>query len=439
MLVEDHHEEKKEDGTASMHSWALPSPRYERLECEPHIYEISSTAYRRVSVQHKNQTILMMGESGAGKTESAKLILQHLASLRQEKVLAGGNSEDHLVQHMLQSSPIFESFGNAMTRLNKNSSRYGKVTKLQYFAETNGASLVGSSFDTYMLETSRVVLHAAGERNFHIFYQMLCASQEIKEELLGPDWGEATADDFRYLQSSCEEHLSGAPDDATLWSHTWKAMELFGWERSILRDLMSALGTILLIGNVEFEEKDGRIGKATIANQSDLNMLTHALGLHVDELERALTNRVVQTAQEKVQVPFNVDGARAARDAFAKAIYAGIFSSVVQQINLFTSSPSLEKGKHMAISLVDIFGFECFETNNFEQFCINYAAERLQYKFVRDSFDPYTSEYEAEGIEVPDWKDIDNTDTILLFEGKCGLIRTLNEQSIRPNGQNEVR
>ena len=382
----------------------------------------------------------MLGESGTGKTESAKLMFQHLASMRQEKVSAGGNSDDDLVQHMLQSSPILEAFGNAKTLGNNNSSRFGKVTKLQYFPETNGASLVGSCFHTYMLETNRVVSQATGERNFHIFYQILSASSDLKEELLGPDWGEATAEDFRYLQSlHSGQHIMDAVDDVTCWSHTWKAMESFGWDRSILRDLMSALGSILLIGNVEFEDKKGVIGKTSVANRLDLNMLAHTLGLHGDELELALTCRLVHTAQEKVQMPYKTDEARAVRDAFAKAIYAGIFSTIERQINLFTSTPSTETEKHNTISLVDIFGFECFEKNQFEQFCINYAAERLQYKFVRDNFDQYTSEYEADGIDARDWKEIDNTDTILLFEGKFGLVRTLNEQSVRQGGNNEVR
>ena len=397
-------------------------------------------AYRRVSLEHKNQTILVAGESGTGQSESTKLIFQHLASLRQEKVSAGGNSGDDLVQHMLQSSPIFEAFGNAKTRRNNNSSRFGKVTKLQYIPETNGASLVGCSFNTYMLESGRVVSQAVGERNFHIFYQILSASGDLKEELLGPDWGEATAEDFRYLQSSSSiEQPMDAVDDATGWSQTWKAMESFGWDRSILRDLMSALASVLLIGNVEFKDKEDSLGKASIANRSDMNMLAHTLGLHVDELESALTCRFVHTAQEKVQVQYNTDEARAVRDAFAKAIYAGIFSSIVRQINQFTTTPSVKTEKHKTLSLVDMFGFECFENNQFEQFCINYAAERLQYKFVRDNFDQYISKYEADGIDVPDWKEIDNTDTILLFEEKFGLVRTLNEQTVRQGGNNEVR
>jgi len=431
-------EEKKEDSDSLVALHSQPLAEYESLGCEPHIYEVSSMAYRGVSIDRKNQTILVSGETGAGKSVTVKLLFQHLASLRQDKVSAGGNSEDDLVQHLRESSPIFEAFGNAKTLRNNNSTRFGKVTKLQYFPETNGASLVGSSFDTYMLETSRVASQADGERNFHIFYQILSAPEELKEELLGPDWGEATPDDFCYLQNSSSNRDAGKMDDTALWSQTWKAMEVFGWDRSILRDLMGALGTILLIGNVQFQDKEGYVGTASISNRSDLSMLAQALGIHVDELERALTCRMVQTAQEKVQVPYTTDAARAARDALAKAIYAGIFASIVRQINLFTSTPSMTTGKHKTISLVDIFGFESFEVNRFEQFCINYAAERLEYKFVRDNFDHFTSEYEAEGIEVSDWKEIDNTDMILLFEGKTGLIRTLNEQSVRPNGSNEV-
>jgi len=432
-----HFEEKKEDSETHADPSAQASTKYERLDCEPHIYEVSSLAYRGVSIDQKDQTILVTGESGAGKTESVKIVLQHLASLRQDKVSAGGNSEDDLVQHLLESSPLFEAFGNAKTRLNGNSSRFGKVTQLQYFAEKNGASLVGSSFEAYMLETSRVTSQADGERNFHIFYQLLSAPRELKEKLLGDDWGEATAVDFRCLSGSQGNQDTGI-NDATRWEQTWKAMEFFGWEQTILRDLLGALASIMLIGNVDFtEQKDGR-SSASVTNRADLNMLAQSLGLDVDELEQALTRRLVQTSHEKLHVPYSADQAREARDALAKAIYASVFASVVRQINLITSTPSQTSENHNTISVVDMFGFESFQTNRFEQFCINYAAERLEYKYVRDNLDRFTTEYEAEGIEIPDWKEIDNTDTILLFEGKSGLIRTLNEQSVRPNGTNEV-
>jgi len=436
-----HIEEKKEEDEG----FVAPSPQaygsaneHERLGCEPHIYEVSSLAFRGVSTDHQNQTILVSGESGAGKTESVKLVLQHLASLRQDKVSAGGNSEDDLVHHLLKSSSIFETFGNAKTPLNKNSSRFGKVTKLQYFAEKNGASLIGSSFDTYMLETSRVVSQVEGARNFHIFYQMLSAPQEVKQELLGQDWGEATAVDFRYLNGSGDPNVSGL-NDATLWNQTLKAMDFFGWEGTMLHNLTQALGAVLLIGNIEFVEDIADAGKASIASRADLNMLVQMLGISVDEMKQALTRCIVKTAKDKHVVPYSIDQARDARDSLAKAIYACIFDSIVHKINLSTSMPpQTVTENHKSILLVDIFGFESFDVNRFEQFCINYASERLQYKYVRDTFDRYTIEYEAEGIEVPDLKEIDNTETILLFEGKAGLIRTLNEQTVRPNGTNEV-
>ena len=375
-----------------------------------------------------------------GKTETVKLILQHLASLRQEQVSAGGNSDDDLVQHLLESSPIFEAFGNAKTLRNSNSSRFGKVTRLQYFTEKEGASLMGSSFDTYMLETSRVASQVDGERNFHIFYQMLSSPQELKQELFGLDWSKTTATDFRYLNKTCSKDFRDLDlDDTPRWKQTLKAMQCFGWEGTALKNLMRALGTVLLIGNIEFTEATNGDSIASISIRADLERLAEMLGLPVDEMERGLTHRLVETVQENLLVPHNTDQAREARDALAMAIYAGIFASVVRQINLLTSMPcQTTKENHKSVSLVDIFGFESFDVNQFEQFCINYASERLQYKYVRDTLDHFTAEYETEGIEIPEIMEIDNTDAILLFEGKTGLIRTLNEQTVRPSGTNEV-
>jgi myosin V len=393
-------------------------------------------AYKGLAADCKDQTILVSGESGAGKTESVKIVLKHLVSLRQGGTQIVSRSDDDLFPHLLESSPIFEAFGNAKTLSNNNSSRFGKVTKLHYAVAGSYTCLVGSSFDTYLLETSRVVSHVEGERNFHIFYQLLSAPSEVKKELLGPDWGEASVSDFQYLKDG-ENSLCVGMCDAILWEETSKALNSFGWDGSSLQRLMRALGIVLLIGNIAFEEETDN--KASIAKQADMNMLALSLGISVDEMELALTQRTIRTAHDLFLVPYTPDQAKEACEALAKAIYAGIFASIVRQINILTSAPPAITGKHKAISLVDIFGFERFEVNRFEQLCINYANEQLQQKYVLDNLRRHKIEYEAEGIALPDWKDIDNSHTVELFEGPSGLIKTLNEQCIRPNGSSEVR
>jgi myosin V len=433
-------------------------------ECEPHIYEISSLAYHELISTQYNQTIIVSGESGSGKTESIKIVLKHLASLTPTTTIAAPNqskehqrfirnyNDDDLVSMILASSPIFESFGNAKTLRNSNSSRFGKVTKLHYVIsssspngteskatgdEASGACLIGSSFQTYLLEASRVVSHVEGERNYHIFYQMLSAPSQVKNELLGPDWREATPADFRYLN----RYSCGIKDnmiDASNWTYTLKALIVFGWDGDSLEQLIRALGVILLIGNIEFEETDDN--KASITQTADLIILSTSLGIHAAELELALTQRTIQTTHDLLLVPFTPDQANEACEALSKTIYTRIFQSIVRQINRLTSSPPngvVETTK--TIALVDIFGFETFEVNRFEQFCINYANERLQQKYILDNLNRHKVEYEAEGITLPEWKTIDNSSTVELFESASGLIQTLNDQCILPNGTSEVR
>lgn len=433
------YEEKKDDEAfAATSSLSFSNSEYERLGCEPHIYEVSSLAFRGLSLDRRDQTIIVSGESGAGKTESVKIVLQHLATLRQEATLSGSKSDDDLINHLLESSPIFEAFGNAKTLRNNNSSRFGKVTKLHYSSSGSAPCLVGSSFDTYLLETNRVVSHLEGERNFHIFYQLLSAPSSVKIELLGPDWSNAEVKDFHYLNKAESSHNEGVCEGA-LWKQTLNALHVFGWDGSSLQLLMRALGIVLLIGNISFAFDGENDEDASITNQADLNILATYLGISVDELELAFTQRTIKTAQDLLLVPYTPDQAKEASEALAKALYSGIFASIVRQINILTSAPPAITGKHKVISLVDIFGFENFGVNRFEQLCVNYANERLQQKYALDHLRRHMIEYEAEGIALPNWRDVDNSNTVDLFEGPSGLITTLNEQCMRPNGSSEVR
>jgi myosin V len=436
-------EEEKDDGgfdDVSPTGSSAFAGHYDRLGCEPHIYEVSSLAYRGLVRERTHQTILVSGVSGSGKTESIKIVLNHLASIQQRGTAATATAQEGnsmLVEHLLANTPILEAFGNAKTFKNNNSSRFAKVSKLHFIVDeqSRDTTLIGSSFECYLLEKSRVVFHSNGERNFHIFYQLLAAPRDVKEELMGLDWVDASAEDFTYLSNSGTCRIAGM-SDSRLWFATASALKLFGWEGESLETLVQALGIVLLIGNLRFREDTE--GEATISSRADLNMLALSLGLAVEDIELALTYRTIRTAQDRLCVPHTSAQARKASDALARAVYSGIVSSVVRQINSVTSTSAAVNGQCLHISLVDMFGFESFEKNQFEQLLVNFANERLQRKYIQDNLHRFKAEYEAEGIEVPDWKDVDNSSTVDLFLGSSGLIKTLNEQCIRPNGSSEV-
>lgn len=437
-------EEKKDDDesrTSQRHSNAFGG-LYDRLGYEPHAYEVSSLAYRGLALDGRDQTILVSGESGAGKTETVKIVLKHLARLPEWRPSIDGYQSDQAISHRLvdqimQGLPIFEAFGNATTRRNHNSSRFGKVTRLHFAIDTENhiCHLQGATSDTHLLEKSRVVSQVNGERNFHIFYQLLTADSEVKRSLLGPEWGSTTALDFKYL---CDIEMNKSlEDDRCLWETTLTALQFFGWKNDTLRMLLQALGIVLRLGNLSFAE--GAEGEATVTSREDLFLLSTMMGIDMTEIEHSIVTRRIVTGCEHIEVPHTVEQAKDACDALAKALYAQIFSSVVSHVNQQSAVPGFESD-YSTISLVDIFGFESFETNGFEQLCVNYTSEKLQHKYVHDNMMRLIAEYKEEGIEMVDFSAIDNSETIKLFEGYgYGLISSLDEECVLPNGNSEVR
>lgn len=471
-------EEKKDESTRDASSTAFASS-FDKLGYEPHVYEVSALAYRGLAQDRKDQVILVSGESGAGKTESVKIVLQHLATLEQSapkkktsqdaaalgelvRRAVGSSSlfeafgktkttseqaapkkestQDSaafgkLVRRVVVSSPLFEAFGNAKTLNNNNSSRFGKVTRLQFAIQPdNICSLQGSTYETCLLETSRVVAQGAGERSFHIFYQLLAAPRDVKSGLLGPDWAEATAADFAFLSKSGDVCLGGVVSDADSWERTMHALKFFEWKGKSLRALVQALGIVLRLGNLTFEDEEEG---AAITSRTALDQVAHSMGIAPNKVEHALTHRIIKMAQDEVAVPLNAEAAKDACDALVKKIYEIIFDAVVQSVNTQTNAPS-DSEEHGTVSLVDIFGFESFEVNRFEQLCVNYVNEKIQHRYVEDNLRRCKAEYKKEGIELLDYKLIDNTLVLDLLEGRSGVISALNEESVRPNGSNEV-
>lgn len=412
---------------------------YDRLGHEPHIYEVSASAYRGLALEGINQTVLVSGESGAGKTETVKLVLRHLSKIDMATLSADKALHDKVteakIKYVVDSSPVFEAFGNAKTCSNHNSSRFGKVTHMHFSPGSVGMfSLIGSSFDTCLLETSRVVYHSPSERSFHIFYQFLSASQEFKSEHLGDEWADACVTDFRYLvDDEMDANLNTV--DGTMWEKTLRALQLFKWEGDALRTLLGGLGVILRLGNLSFGELSE--GEAHITSSEELNDLSKIIGIPSGEIEKAMTRRSLRTRQEELCVPLSCETAKEGCDALAKKLYCRIFASIVRAINKQTASPSTcqENG---TISLIDIFGFERFVVNRFEQLCINYTNEKLQYKYVQDNLQRHIAEYEREGLQLFDMDQFDNSNIVELLEGSKGLINALTEESVVPNGNNAV-
>jgi myosin-5 len=374
---------------------------YDRLGFDPHVYEVSSMAYRGLARTNQDQTILVTGESGAGKTETVKLLLDHLATVqltRPEGVHSEHCASKDIVDRVIKSSPVFEAFGNAKTVRNSNSSRFGKFIQLQFRVEPSAIAklggrevpytdMVGSKVSTYLLEKNRVVSHSDGERSFHIFYQLLAAPKEFKEQLW-PFFGQSKVENFKYTSGKDTQN----EEDAELWEETTVALGLFKFRNDSLVVLMQALGIVLQLGNLIFKE-DTTVEhdhSTVISSIEELNRLAEMTGIAQDELHEMMTSRTLKTpGADVISVKLAPEAAKEACDALAKEIYSKIFEVIVNRINESTMQHKQLECKATStlghISLLDVFGFEHFETNRFEQLCINYTNEKLQHKFVVSS------------------------------------------------------
>lgn len=426
-------EEKKEDNLQLVNQ-----------ELEPHIYEVTCLAYRGLAVDNQDQTILVTGESGSGKTETVKLLLDHLATLESLHPSSERNLQfnSDLVNKVMKSSAVLEVFGNAATRRNGNSSRFGKLVQLQFNIDSHdhgvnplspSCSLAGSVCTTYLLEKSRVVSHSVGERSFHIFYQLLSAPQEFKEDLW-PFFGSVQATDFSYLSQygECDIDVSG---DREKWSGTVDALREFDIKGTLLRTLMQAMAVVLQLGNLQFDEVHTEEGerKTVIASEQALDRLSKMLGIEKDDLELSITSHSVKTNLEEICAPLRPALAKEAVDALAKEIYSKSFAFIVRHVN---QNMKTEDDQDICgtINLVDIYGFERLAVNRFEQLCINYANEQLQQKYVADNFRILKEEYDQEGIDIFDFSLVDNSEILNLIDGRSGVFVALQEECTRPMG-----
>lgn len=415
-------------------------------------------AYAELAFQGIDQSILITGESGAGKTEAAKLLMHHLACIQQgptrDSSATSSNNDDTVfcdtVQRILDANPLLEGFGNAATTRNDNSSRFGKYTELQFdrgdpkLRAYNLRSealcvLAGSRSNIYLLEASRVCQHSAQERTYHIFYQLLAADEERKAQIWSGLAGK-TVSDFRYVGSNPKPHIDDAGDFVT----TCQALSRIGMRPQIINELFAAVCAVMQLGNVTFlDDESNASDRAIIGSQQEFDQLSDLMGIDQQVLYDAFTQRTMVTKGETFRVPLKADSAKESCDALAKELYSNTFSWLVKSINHRTCAQlnypvKPENGPFGLCGLLDIFGFEDLELNLFGQLCINYTNEKLHQKAMNDIFEETRKEYDFEGIPLKHVEFQDNELVLKLIEGRTGLMSLLNEEAYRPKGSDKA-
>ncbi|KAJ3702510.1 hypothetical protein LUZ61_006215 [Rhynchospora tenuis] len=382
-------------------------------ELSPHVFAIAEASYRAMMQDRRSQSVLVSGESGAGKTETTKLIMQYLTFVG-GRVAGDFRSVE---QQVLESNPLLEAFGNARTVRNDNSSRFGKFVEIQ-FDRTGRIS--GAAIRTYLLERSRVVQIMDPERNYHCFYQ-LCASGKDAEKykLDNPR-------NFHYLNQSKTYELQGI-NSSEAYLKTRRAMDIVGITLTDQEAIFRTLAAILHLGNIEFspgKENDSSIIKDKKAN-FHLQMAADLFMVDVNLLFTTLTSRTIQTPEGSIMIALDCLAAVTGRDALAKTVYARLFDWLVENIN---KSIGQDPDCRFQIGVLDIYGFECFKNNSFEQFCINFANEKLQQHFNEHVFKMEQEEYRREEINWSYIDFVDNQDVLDLIEKKpIGIISLLDE------------
>uniref|UniRef100_A0A672L1A8 Unconventional myosin-VI n=1 Tax=Sinocyclocheilus grahami TaxID=75366 RepID=A0A672L1A8_SINGR len=412
----------------------------------PHVYAIADKAYRDMRVLKMSQSIIVSGESGAGKTENTKFVLRYLTT-------SYGTCQD-IDERIVEANPLLEAFGNAKTVRNNNSSRFGKFVEI-HFNEKN--AVVGGFVSHYLLEKSRICMQSTEERNYHIFYRLCAGASEDIRNMLHLN----SPDNFRYLNRGCTRYFANKDSDKQIMQNRKSpehgkvgalkdpllddlgdfnrmvvAMKKIGLDDTEKLNLFRVVSGVLHLGNIDFEEAGSSSGGCILKNQTSqtLEYCAELLGLDQDDLRVSLTTRVMLTTAggakgTVIKVPLKVEQANNARDALAKTIYSRLFDHVVKRVNQcfpFDTSSNF-------IGVLDIAGFEYFEHNSFEQFCINYCNEKLQQFFNERILKEEQELYQKEGLGVNEVHYVDNQDCIDLVEAKLvGILDILDEENRLP-------
>lgn len=381
----------------------------QRVMNDPHVYAIADSAYSAMMQDEVNQSIIISGESGAGKTETAKAAVQYLAAL------GGGSGIDDRIP---QANVILEAFGNAKTSRNNNASRFGKLIEI-LFSRTG--KICGAVIQTFLLEKSRVVQLVNGERSFHVFYQLCAgASSTLKEKL-----NIRVASEYSYLNHS-ECLVIGGVDDARKFHILVEALDTLQFTKEDQEHAFGLLAAVLWIGNITFQTIDSENHVEVMANEAVANA-AKLMGCSPNELKLVLSTHKVQSGNGSIAKKLTLRQATNARDALAKFIYASLFDWLVEQINKSLKPRTEHSGR--SINILDFYGFESFKKNGFEQFCINYANERLQQHFMRHLFKLQQEDYEFNGVDGTKVNFEDNQECLNLIEKKpLGVLALLDEE-----------
>ncbi|KAK9155072.1 hypothetical protein Sjap_002552 [Stephania japonica] len=394
-------------------------------ELNPHLFAVADTSYRAMINEQASQSILVSGESGAGKTETTKMLMRYLAFMGGRSGTEGRTVE----QQVLESNPVLEAFGNAKTVKNNNSSRFGKFVEIQF---DKRGKISGAAVRTYLLERSRVCQVSDPERSYHCFY-MLCSAppEDLKKFKLGDPRG------FHYLnQTNCYEVTN--VDDAREYLETRNAMDIVGIDQEEQDAIFRVVAAILHLGNIEFT-KGKEVDSSKLKDEKSLFHLHTAAELlmcNEKSLEDSLCERVIVTPDGNITKPLDPDAAALSRDALAKTVYSRLFDWIVDKIN---SSIGQDPDATSIIGVLDIYGFESFKVNSFEQLCINLTNEKLQQHFNQHVFKMEQEEYTKEEINWSYVEFVDNQDVLDLIEKKPGgIIALLDEACMFPKSTHET-
>ncbi|XP_026774406.3 unconventional myosin-IXAb isoform X4 [Pangasianodon hypophthalmus] len=427
------------------------NPKYVKMydnhqlgKLEPHIYAIADAAYHAMLQRRRNQCIVISGESGSGKTQSTNFLIHHLTALSQKGFASG------VEQIILGAGPVLEAFGNAKTAHNNNSSRFGKFIQVNY---QESGTVRGAYVEKYLLEKSRLVYQEHNERNYHVFYYLLAGASDEERKafhLLKPD-------EYHYLNQMTkkvhrlhwENYYESELDCFTVEGEDLKhdferlqlAMEMVGFLPATRKQIFSLLSAILLLGNIRYKKKTYRDDCIDICNPEVLPTISELLEVKEEMLFEALTTRKTVTVGERLIVPYKLAEAGTVRDSMAKSLYGALFDWIVFRTNhaLLNNKDLEDSAKILSIGVLDIFGFEDYENNSFEQFCINYANERLQHYFNQHIFKLEQEEYRTEGISWHMIDYIDNTSCINLISKKpTALLHLLDEECNFPQASNQT-
>lgn len=381
----------------------------------------------------KNQTIVVSGESGAGKTVSAKYIMRYFATRESpdspgSRVKKGGHeSMSQTEEAILATNPIMEAFGNAKTTRNDNSSRFGKYIEIMFDKATN---IIGAKIRTYLLERSRLVFQPLKERNYHIFYQLVAGVTDKERQELGL----LPVEQFEYLNQGNTPTIDGV-DDKAEFNATKASLKTIGVDEGKQTEIFKLLAGLLHLGNVKIGAM--RNDSSLDPSEPSLVKACEILGIDAPEFAKWIVKKQLVTRGEKIVSNLTQAQAIVVRDSVAKYIYSSLFDWLVEIINHSLASEEVLTRVTSFIGVLDIYGFEHFAKNSFEQFCINYANEKLQQEFNQHVFKLEQEEYLREQI---DWTFIDFADNqpcIDLIEGKLGILSLLDEESRLPMGSDE--